>query len=145
MKRDLIIILIIDLVIVVGISGFIYKRYSDYIRPPKIPIQENPSPFVSETKTTETKTEVVFRNILFQYKSSKANKVAIIGDFNKWDPQPMTRGTDNLWKIAIRLSPGKYTYNYLVDGRLILDPNNRNVPVSNARGFKSSTIEIKPK
>ncbi|OIO74712.1 MAG: hypothetical protein AUJ85_04950 [Elusimicrobia bacterium CG1_02_37_114] len=87
----------------------------------------------------------MFRNILFQYKSSKANKVAIIGDFNKWDPQPMTRGTDNLWKIAIRLSPGKYTYNYLVDGRLILDPNNRNVPVSNARGFKSSTIEIKPK
>jgi len=83
------------------------------------------------------------RNILFQYKSSKAKSVEIIGDFNDWTKERLQKTGKNTFEIAIKLRPGSYAYNYLVDGKVILDPNNRKTPVDTKRGFKNSYLEIK--
>lgn len=47
----------------------------------------------------------------------QANSVALVGDFNDWDPAraPM-RAAQGVWATAIRLAPGRYRYAFLVNG-----------------------------
>lgn len=71
----------------------------------------------------------------FKYQNGKAvffldgylkNKsVYIAGSFNDWDPyaKAMTK-VDSGWIAEIKLTPGKYLYKYIVDGRWMTDPNN---------------------
>ena len=86
---------------------------------------------------------VKMRNILFTYRSATAKTVAIIGDFNDWTPEPMNRENFN-WNIVKRVPPGKYLYNFVIDGRPVLDPNNLRPPEDNNRGFRSSVLIVKP-
>lgn len=50
--------------------------------------------------------------------SAPGREVALVGDFNDWDP-----GANRLerhgrtWNVTLRLPPGRYRYAYLVDGR----------------------------
>ncbi|HSO88624.1 MAG TPA: glycogen-binding domain-containing protein [Draconibacterium sp.] len=55
-----------------------------------------------------------------------ARKVYIAGSFNNWNTQqtPLTKVSTG-WTADLRLKPGKYTYKYIVDGRWITDPVNR--------------------
>jgi hypothetical protein len=51
---------------------------------------------------------------------SSARAVSIVGDFNGWDEHktPMAkRGGDGTWSVRVPLSPGRYTYAFVVDGR----------------------------
>jgi 1,4-alpha-glucan branching enzyme len=68
-----------------------------------------------------------------------ANQVALIGDFNDWDPNttPMAKQPDGRWMVALELSHGYHHYLFWVDGKSMLDPNaagearnTRNEPVS---------------
>lgn len=49
-----------------------------------------------------------------------AASVALVGDFNDWDPArtPMhaARGGDGVWATAVPLAPGRYRYAFLVNG-----------------------------
>jgi hypothetical protein len=63
------------------------------------------------------------RNVLFAYRDSKPSSVQIVGDFNQWKPQDLRRGANHTWTIGIKLAPGDYAYNYIVDGKVIRDPN----------------------
>jgi 1,4-alpha-glucan branching enzyme len=69
----------------------------------------------------------------------KAHQVALVGDFNNWDPTatPMHRMPDGCWMASLELPHGHHQYLFLVDGRPVLDPkasgiahNNRNELVS---------------
>lgn len=66
------------------------------------------------------------RNVKFSYKNLSAKKVHIVGDFNNWNPEadPMLRDQYGLWYIVKKLQPGKYAYQYIVDGEWITDPSN---------------------
>lgn len=64
------------------------------------------------------------RNVLFSYRSSRPQKVDLVGSFNDWSPAPMAKGENHTWSITLSLDPGEYTYNFLVDGRPVRDPNN---------------------
>lgn len=54
----------------------------------------------------------------------EAQSVAIVGDFNGWDPQglPLRHAGNGLWTLTIPLKPGRYQYMYRVDGRWVTDP-----------------------
>ena len=56
-----------------------------------------------------------------------AQKVAVTGDFNNWDAdgvQLKAAGKPGLWETELRLPPGVYSYNFIVDGELLVpDPN----------------------
>ena len=69
-----------------------------------------------------------------RYVDLHAQKVCIAGSFNQWSPESHCmkneRGT---WSIQLRLSPGRYQYNLVIDGRLWkADPNS---PIEEESGF----------
>jgi anti-sigma factor RsiW len=63
--------------------------------------------------------------IFFYY--PPAQKVSVTGDFNGWDVDgvPMqAAGKPGMWTTELRLPPGVYSYNFIVDGEILLpDPN----------------------
>jgi len=99
-------------------------------------------PLDTTTTQEDTKPSRQTRNILFSIKTN-AKKVSLIGDFNDWTPTEMTRDTRGIWSIAVKLSPGEYAYNFIVDGRPVRDFNNPRT-TNTGRGFISSLIEVKP-
>lgn len=66
--------------------------------------------------------------IFFYY--PPARNVAVTGDFNDWnaDGVPLkAAGKPGLWETELRLPPGVYSYNFIVDGELLVpDPNSPN-------------------
>lgn len=54
----------------------------------------------------------------------KAKQVFLAGTFNNWDPMatPMTRVGQN-WKVILSVVPGLYSYNFVIDGKWVCDPN----------------------
>jgi len=55
-----------------------------------------------------------------------AARVSIVGDFNEWNPAglPMHRMPDGrTWEVEVGLTPGRYAYAFVVDGRLARDPS----------------------
>jgi len=62
----------------------------------------------------------------FVLESRGAHRVALVGDFNGWNPSqmPMTRHDGSaLWAITIPVSPGRHLYAFMVDDSLFtLDP-----------------------
>ncbi len=61
----------------------------------------------------------------FICRAPEAKSVALVGDFNNWDPtaHPMTRMPDGGWIIRMELPHGHHEYLFLVDGKPTLDPN----------------------
>ena len=57
----------------------------------------------------------------------QAQRVAIIGDFNDWDPtaNPLIQHPDGGWHAYVPLSHGHHRYLFLVDGESTLDPKAR--------------------
>jgi len=58
----------------------------------------------------------------------KARRVALLGDFNHWDPNatplsPAASSSAGVWVAAVRLPPGRHAYGFVVDGsRWVADP-----------------------
>jgi 1,4-alpha-glucan branching enzyme len=79
----------------------------------------------------------------FIYLAPQAKSVALIGDFNKWDPNahPMTRMPDGGWRIRVELPHGHHQYLFVVDGKPTLDPNAMG-KVHNERNETVSLIAI---
>jgi 1,4-alpha-glucan branching enzyme len=80
----------------------------------------------------------------FKIYAPKAKKVALAGDFNKWDIKEHTAKKDSkgTWSAKIPLKPGKYEYKFVVDGSWLNDPVNNTV-ITNSFGTQNSVIEIK--
>ena len=72
--------------------------------------------------------------------ASRPSRVEITGSFNNWTPSPFVKEDNHVWEITLTLVPGEYTYNFLVDGKPIRDPNNpRTAPEGR------SLLVVKPK
>ncbi len=54
----------------------------------------------------------------FAFSAPSAKKVCIAGQFNDWNmaSMPMKKRNDGIWRIKLKLSPGKYEYKYVVNG-----------------------------
>lgn len=66
----------------------------------------------------------LLRPVNFFLVAPQAKRVAIIGDFNEWQPEshPMKRQVDGSWALQVPLHHGHHRYQFLVDGQPILDP-----------------------
>ena len=62
------------------------------------------------------------------------SQVVVVGDFNDWDPAatPLRpTGEPGVWKVELRLKPGRYHYTFLVDQRQwVRDPSEPPVPLT---------------
>lgn len=74
--------------------------------------------------------------VLPGYESAKS--VFLSGSFNQWSTMqlPMMK-TDTGWTACMALPPGKHLYKFIVDGRWMSDPNNRNRESDGHRGHNS--------
>lgn len=102
---------------------------------------QNPPP--DETKDPQPKQAEEKRNIAFNYRSSLAKKVEIIGDFNGWIPQALVKNSGHKWTINLQIPPGDYAYNLVVDGKPVRDPNNAR-KCNVGRGFTNSYLKVRP-
>ncbi|MDW8055761.1 MAG: glycogen-binding domain-containing protein [Elusimicrobiota bacterium] len=165
-------LIFVNIIIFIISLSIIYFRYSHISSIKKIPdnlskdetvneeqakIDELTSSFTTTTVATselmtkstenivaeERPLEERLRRPKFIYFSSKAKKVELVGDFSGWVPQKMKKVSSNRWELTIEIPEGKYLYNFLVDGKIVLDPNNKKPPELSPQGFKSSVLELK--
>lgn len=65
-------------------------------------------------------------SVRFVIVSANATSVALVGDFNGWNPRamPMERlGEGGAWVRDVVLEPGRHVYAFYVDGALQVDPS----------------------
>ena len=63
--------------------------------------------------------------VKFVFVAPHAGRVALVGDFNDWNPSatPMTRSEQGgLWTITMPLEAGRHLYAFIVDDRWTADP-----------------------
>lgn len=87
---------------------------------------QRPADFYAPQFTDQYGERIIQEVKIFFY-SPDARKVSIIGDFNNWDVRglPLTpTGRKGLWEVNLRLKQGVYSYNFFIDGKIIVpDPN----------------------
>ncbi|MCA9750862.1 MAG: BamA/TamA family outer membrane protein, partial [Gemmatimonadetes bacterium] len=64
------------------------------------------------------------RGVLFRLRARGAESVAVAGSFEGWEPLPMRRCRNGLWRLPVDVPPGDHAYAFLVDGLWIHDPDN---------------------
>ncbi len=84
---------------------------------------------------------------LFIIIAPSATSMSLVGDFNDWDSSrtPMTRVSDDgAWSVTLPLAPGRYEYQFEVDGKLrITDPTRPQA--SSDFGSANSVVTIESK
>ncbi len=72
-----------------------------------------------------------------------ARAVFLVGDFNDWRPDahPMNRQPDGSWHLAVPVHHGHHHYQFLVDGKPVLDPRATGV-ARNERNERVSLISV---
>lgn len=80
---------------------------------------------------------------LFRCLAPDAREVALVGDFNGWDPEahPLAQARDGWWQVAVRLPAGSHTYAYLVDG-VAVAPADAEVLVDDGFGGRNGLIRV---
>jgi glycosidase len=88
-----------------------------------LPAADAPAEAVA-TKT-DTGYQVMFRLDASEWED-KPTSVAVAGDFNGWNAGAdvmLDLNSDNIWELAMPMSPGQYGYKFVIDGdRWIADP-----------------------
>jgi hypothetical protein len=58
------------------------------------------------------------QSVEFVLRTAADSTVALVGDFNDWDPRatPLRPDSDSLWSVVVPLRPGRYRYTFVVDG-----------------------------
>lgn len=87
-------------------------------------------------KSTVLKGEHKLRRT-FVFFSPKAASVQLVGDFNQWTPQELRKKGSGRWEVSVMLSPGDFSYNFIVDGKITRD---RNQPRTDAKGRSLLTV-----
>jgi hypothetical protein len=64
----------------------------------------------------------------FVFVAPNAKSVSVVGDFNDWKinetPLRPVQNTQGVWSVSVPLSPGRYTYTFVVDGETwVADPS----------------------
>lgn len=77
----------------------------------------------------------------FRLKRPEAESVIVMGEFNGWKGQPLTKGSDGVWRVRVALSPGTHGYKFLVNGsEWLFDPENPKR--KQVDGVENSAVEI---
>jgi 1,4-alpha-glucan branching enzyme len=73
---------------------------------------------IKKTKTAKPATQV------FAIRAPAAMSVQLVGDFTRWQEQPVNlqNDTGGLWRAEVALAPGTHHYRFIVDGQWQDDP-----------------------
>jgi 1,4-alpha-glucan branching enzyme len=82
--------------------------------------------------------------IRFVCNAPDAKRVQVAGDFNQWnsdDGDMVASRTPGVWQKELKMTPGRYAYRLVIDGRWQSDPANPYVE-SNPYGELNSVVEV---
>jgi len=81
--------------------------------------------------------------IEFIYDAPSASEIFLAGSFNDWNvgKNRMIKGSDEIWKITLKLQEGSYTYKFIVDGSWNFDQDNPDTE-DDGYGGANSVIEV---
>jgi chromosome partitioning protein len=82
--------------------------------------------------------------VLFSLEAPNAESVAVTGEFVNWSREgvAMEKDTsDGLWKTVLDIDSGEYEYRFIVDGRWIRDPSNKDY-IRNEFGQENSLLIV---
>lgn len=81
----------------------------------------------------------------FSLYAPNASEVFLAGDFNGWESDSkdykLRKFKGNIWKKKVTLKPGRYEYQFVVDGQWWCDPENDN-RVTNPYCTENSVVEV---
>lgn len=94
-------------------------------------------------KKQKTSPIIEGNSITFKLEESSNNDIYITGDFNNWNPflYRMHEISAGNYQLNLNLPPGRYGYYYIIDGKRVTDPENRNIGYSNL-GEKVSLLVV---
>lgn len=94
---------------------------------PAVAAPTKPSPGKTVVASVPGTKIQIIREVRIFFYYPPAARVAVTGDFNGWNPEGVSlksTGKPGLWETTLHLSPGAYSYNFIVDGNVLLpDPN----------------------
>jgi hypothetical protein len=85
--------------------------------------------------------------IHFALVAPRASQVAVVGDFNGWDPRatPMRKlPSGATWTAAISVPEGHYTYAFVIDGRIWMSDPTAPLAPGDGFGHESSVLVVPP-
>lgn len=85
------------------------------------------------------------RVVNYSFSSEKEIKtISIAGDMNNWKEGETTleKNSDGVWQTKMVLNPGAYQYQVVMDGKWMLDSDNKNI-VDNGMGGENSLLTVK--
>lgn len=79
------------------------------------------------------------KEVEFLFDAPYAQKVYLAGEFNNWSPTAtlMEKGSDGIWRVTLKLKPGRYEYKFVIDGVWMEDPTNPNKVPDPYGGYNS--------
>ena len=83
---------------------------------------------------------------LFRLHAPGARAVALVTDFNGWDPEtnPLRAAGDGWWEAKLALPAGSYQYAYWVDGVMVTPPE-AEIKIDDGFGSKNGLLNVDPK
>ncbi|MBI4550504.1 MAG: isoamylase early set domain-containing protein [Candidatus Omnitrophica bacterium] len=96
-----------------------------------------------KTEANPLSASTLEKKISFKLNAPQAQAVQVAGCFNEWNPESfrLKKAADGNWKGEWKLTPGRYEYRFVVDGRWENDPKAASVP--NNVGSTNSVLEVK--
>ena len=100
---------------------------------------------VKKTATTKAK-KTTTPSTEFSLYAPNVNEVYLAGNFNGWQSDAkeyrLRKFKGDIWKKMVQLKPGRYEYQFVVDGQWWTDPQNEN-RVTNEYCTENCVIEVK--
>jgi 1,4-alpha-glucan branching enzyme len=89
----------------------------------EVDFEKNVTVRVIESETDE---DIDFKTVEFRIYKPEANTVALIGDFNQWNPEHdyLLKERNGIFTLRKKLKPDDYLYYYIIDGEQVLDTYN---------------------
>lgn len=82
-------------------------------------------------------------SVTFKFNAPFAKTVSLAGDFNDWQPDKIRLQRKNgEWYIKIKLPPGRYQYNYVINGKEWVPDPDASFSVNNGFGRRNSIIDL---
>jgi diguanylate cyclase (GGDEF)-like protein len=88
-----------------------------------------------------------YKDVQIEYQHNlpiKARKIALLGDFNNWSKEKylLENIKGNLWRLKVKLFPGKYRYKFLINDTIWLSDPKASEYVDDEYGEKTSLLVV---
>lgn len=88
---------------------------------------------------------VAHREVEVSIAAPQASSVAVVGDFNGWDPKRtrlVRTSQEGLWRARLELPPGVYQYSFVLDGKTWVSDPGAKTMLSDGFGGHNSVIIV---